>query len=111
MYRGNVNHFMSARKLRKRKDGIVYLNDTDAMWQYLLDHATPHPTLGYKAIFSFRSKGSFLSSLNARKNGLYRYTQEEVDTMKPIIPKPPRIKNPSTIPMWKRRLISFIHRL
>lgn len=101
---------MSARKLRKRKDGRTDLSLDEAVWQYLLDHARPHYKFGYIASFSFRSKEGFERSLRGRQQGWYRFTKEEVDAGKVITTKI-RIKNPPTIPMWKRRLISFIHRL
>jgi len=69
---------MAARKLRWRP-GRETLTETEALWQYLLDHTRPHETLGYIATFSFRDKESFLRSINARAIGKYRYTLEEID--------------------------------
>jgi hypothetical protein len=107
MSRGVVKHFMSSRKLRR---GPKLASRKAAMWQYLLDHARPHETLGYVACFSFQSRATFEKSLQARKDGWYRFTLEEINAKKHIVPRV-KVKNPSKIPMWKRRLISFIHRL
>lgn len=69
---------MSSKKLRWRP-GRERLSETEALWQYLLDHTRPHKELGYVARFSFKNKESFQRSINARAAGLYRYSLEEID--------------------------------
>ncbi len=78
---------MSARKLRWN-NGRQKLSETEALWQYLLDHARPHETLGYVATFSFKNKASFQRSIDARAKGKYRFTLEDVDRQNLIkVPK------------------------
>ena len=78
---------MSARKLRWNP-GRQKLSETEALWQYLLDHARPHETLGYIATFSFKDKASFERSLAVRAMGKYRYTLEDIDQQNKIkVPK------------------------
>lgn len=75
---------MAARKLRRRKDGVRQVNDEDAFWQYLLDHARPHKDGHLSINLSLRDRDHWVHSLNARRNGLYRYTEEEVRAHNPL---------------------------
>ncbi len=73
---------MPSRKLRWRKDGATNIPVEEACWQYLIDHA-------FKADGKFiiklviESKEKFMSSLQARIEGRYRFTEEEIHVTSP----------------------------
>jgi hypothetical protein len=69
---------MSARKLRWRKDGARNISVEDACWQYILDHSFVHNQQGFVGRFSVKDKAHFLYSLDARKKGKYRFTEEDI---------------------------------
>ncbi len=76
---------MPARKIRKRKDNIVCLNERDALWQYILDHSRPVKEGGFYATFKIKSRGAFERSIQARIDGKYRYTEEELQKHNPVV--------------------------
>lgn len=69
---------MPARKLRWRKDGLKNIPLEEAIWQYMLDHATITPEGTFVCHTTFRDKNHFKSNLQARIDGLYRYSEKEV---------------------------------
>ena len=76
---------MSARKLRKRKDGVIIVSDSDAVWQYMLDHARYVQDTGFSLQMPIiKNREDFNKRLQARKDGLYRFTEEDLMKQKPI---------------------------
>ena len=69
---------MSSRKLRWRKDGSKNIPIEEACWQYLLDHAFITREGEMRASIVMRSKELFMTSLKARIEGRYRFTEEEI---------------------------------
>lgn len=69
---------MSARKLRWRKDGAKDIPVEDACWQYLLDHARILKNGRYFIQIDVENKENFLSSLEARKKGKYRNSEDDL---------------------------------
>ena len=67
-----------------KKERIAWLNEKDALWQYFLDHADPHEDGVYIAHIYVKSRDGFNGSIKARQQGLYKYTQEQVDKRKPV---------------------------
>jgi hypothetical protein len=62
----------------KQKGNLVYINETDALWQYIIDHAQPHEDGGYVARLRIKSRKGFERSIKARQRGLYEKTEEQV---------------------------------
>jgi len=68
---------MTARKLRWRKDGERNIPIKEAIWQYILDHS--HIGINYYGTrIKIKDKESFMKSLQARINGKYRYSEEDL---------------------------------
>ena len=101
---------MSARKLRKRKDNIVYLNERDALWQYILDHSRPVVGGGFFATFKIKSREAFESSIQARVGRKYRYNEEQLSKHNPILlNSSPLVKRKKTpIRKFIRRKLQWI---
>lgn len=74
---------MPARKLRWRPNREK-ISETEALWQYILDHTRPHEKIGYVATIGFKDKDSFERSVRARAMGKYRYTLQDVDRQNKI---------------------------
>lgn len=73
---------MSARKLRWRKDGKRDLSLQDAVWQYILDHVSSIGPKGYVVCtIGLVSKEQFFRSLESRKLGKYRWSEEDIQNM------------------------------
>jgi hypothetical protein len=70
---------MGARKLRWRKDGKRNISWDEAIWQYLLDHAhmVHNGNLLVKIDIPF-DKQELIRRVRTRKEGRYRYTEEEI---------------------------------
>lgn len=76
---------MSARKLRKNKRNIVWLNEKDAFWQYILDHALVDTNGHFRIVIgTIKNRESFEKSIQARQRGMYRFTEEEVRAKIPV---------------------------
>jgi len=73
---------MGARKLRWRKDGKRNLSIEDAVWQYILDHVAEIGPNGFLVCkIGITSRSDFTSSIQARREGLYRWSEDDIVAM------------------------------
>ncbi len=66
-----------AEKKLKKKLAIPLSDIEKAVWQYIIDHATPHK-YGYAVSFLAVSKEDFFKRVEARRNGTFKRQDIEV---------------------------------